>query len=51
MKITEEENGKDGLTFLSLEDKEFLIYMTSDIWVTPESNRFKREILEKAKFK
>jgi hypothetical protein len=51
MRITNERSGQDGIVFLSREDMEFLIYMTSDIWVTPESNRFKNEILHKAKLK
>jgi hypothetical protein len=33
------------LVFLSREDLEILIYMTSDVWITPELKRFKNGIL------
>ena len=37
--------GKRALEFLSQEDKEVLIYATSDVWITPETKRFKMEIM------
>lgn len=51
MRIRKNENGENEVVFLSREDKEYLIYLTSDIWITPESKRFKNEILEKIKSK
>jgi len=40
--------GKREIVFLSRTDLDILIYMTSDVWITPELKRFKNEILEKA---
>ena len=49
MKNLQNEAGNRGLVFLSRDDLDFLIYMTSDVWITPEVKRFKNEILERAK--
>ena len=46
MKRTDKQDGKMELVFLSQEDLEILIYMTSDVWITPELKRFKNEILD-----
>ena len=34
------------LVSLSQEDLEILIYIMSDVWITPELRRFKNEILD-----
>ncbi len=49
MKTLHNETGKRDLVFLSRDDLDFLIYMTSDVWITPEVKRFKNEILERAR--
>lgn len=49
MRPLQDETGKRRLAFLSQADKEFLIYMTSDIWITPEIKQFKNDLLERAK--
>jgi hypothetical protein len=46
MKSNIEKNGKIKLVPLSQEDLEILIYMMSDVWITPELKRFKNEILD-----
>lgn len=38
--------GKEEILFLSDTDKEILIYMYSDVWITPELHQFKNEILQ-----
>jgi len=43
-----DETGKRKIVFLSQTDKDFLIYMSSDVWVTPELKRFKNDLLERA---
>lgn len=48
MKTLQNVTGKRDLVFLSRDDLDFLIYMTSDVWITPEIKRFKNEILERA---
>ena len=48
MKVIQDENGKREIVFLSQNDKEFLIYMTTDVWITPELKRFKKDLLERA---
>jgi len=40
--------GKREIVFLTQTDKDFLIYMSSDIWITPELKRFKNDLLERA---
>ena len=37
---------KKEIIFLSKDDLDMLIYMTSDVWITPEIKKFKNEILE-----
>jgi len=46
MKNNIEKTGKIKLVSLSQEDLEILIYMMSDIWITPELKRFKSEIID-----
>jgi hypothetical protein len=48
MRTKHDETGKRKIVFLSQDDKEFLIYMTSDVWITPETKRFKNDLLERA---
>jgi hypothetical protein len=36
-----------GFRPLSQTEMDILIYMNSDIWITPELKRFKNEIIEK----
>ncbi len=43
-----DENGKRRLVFLTQTDKDILIYMNTDAWITPEVKRFKNELLERA---
>jgi hypothetical protein len=47
MKVQAKKNGMRSIVFLSRRDKDVLIYMTSDVWITPELKRFKNEILER----
>jgi hypothetical protein len=47
MKTLQDESGKRKIVFLSQEDKDYLIYMSSDVWITPELKRFKNSLLEK----
>ncbi len=47
MNTLQDASGKRKIVFLSEEDKEFLIYMYNDVWITPEVKRFKNEILGK----
>ena len=47
MKMLFEKGDKKDLVFLSQEDLEILIYMTGDVWITPELKRFKNEILDR----
>ena len=46
MKTRINSKGKKEIIFLSKDDLDMLIYMTSDVWITPEIKRFKNEILE-----
>jgi hypothetical protein len=48
MRTLQDETGKKKIVFLSQDDKDVLIYMNNDIWITPELKRFKNELLEKA---
>ncbi len=41
MRALMDENGNRRIVFLSQADKEVLIYMNSDVWITPELKRFK----------
>jgi len=47
MNTLQDESGKRKIVFLSQEDKDYLIYMSSDVWITPELKRFKNSLLEK----
>ncbi len=47
MRSLKDENGKRKLVFLSQSDKDFLIYMSTDAWITPELKRFKNELLDR----
>ena len=40
--------GKRKIVFLTQSDKEVLIYMNSDVWITPELRRFKNDLLRRA---
>ena len=51
MNTLQDETGRRKIVFLSQDDKEFLIYMYSDVWITPELKRFKNNLLEKAQVK
>ena len=48
MRALLDENGNRKIVFLTQADKEILIYMSSDIWITPELKRFKNDLLQKA---
>ena len=45
MKINTTVHRNGELIPLSKEDLEYLIYMTSDVWITPEVKRFKSLLL------
>lgn len=51
MRLLQDETGKRRIVFLSQADKDYLIYMTSDIWITPEVRQFKNDLLERVKLK
>ena len=46
MKTRINSHGKKEIIFLSRNDLDMLIYMTSDVWITPEIKKFKNKILE-----
>jgi len=48
MRTLQDETGKREIVFLSQADKEILIYMSSDVWITPELKRFKYDLLKRA---
>ena len=48
MRPLQDESGKRKIVFLSQTDKDILIYMSSDNWITPEVKRFKNDLLERA---
>ena len=48
MRLIHDELGRSEIVFLSQSDKDFLIYMNTDIWITPELKRFKNDLLERA---
>ena len=48
MKTSMHSQGNREIIMLSRTDLEILIYMTSDVWITPDVKRFKKEILERA---
>ena len=47
MQTYKNHEGKEEILFLSETDKEVLIYMYSDVWITPELHQFKNEILQR----
>jgi len=49
MRSLQDETGKKKLVFLSQADKDFLIYMSTDAWITPEVKRFKNELLDRVR--
>jgi len=48
MRPLRDESGTRKIVFLSQSDKDILIYMSSDVWITPELKRFKDDLLERA---
>ena len=42
-----DETGKRKMVFLSQTDKDYLIYLSSDVWITPELKGFKNDLLER----
>jgi len=46
MRTLKDDTGKREIVFLSQDDKDFLIYMSSDVWITPEVKRFKNDLLK-----
>ena len=48
MKTHEDKSGNRKIVFLTQVDKDYLIYMKSDAWITPELKRFKRDLLVRA---
>lgn len=48
MRTLLDETGRRKIVFLSQNDKDFLIYMSSDVWITPELKRFKNDLMERA---
>lgn len=51
MRNLRDESGKKKLVFLTQNDKDFLIYMSTDAWITPEVKRFKNDLLERVQEK
>ena len=49
MKTLQDETGKKKIVFLTQSDKDFLIYMSTDAWITPELKRFKNDLLERVR--
>lgn len=48
MRALQDEYGNRKIVFLTQADKEILIYMSSDVWITPELKRFKNDLLKRA---
>lgn len=48
MRPLQDERGTRRIVFLSQKDKDILIYMSSDVWITPEVKRFKDDLLQRA---
>lgn len=46
MRTLMDEAGRRKIVFLSQDDKDYLIYMSSDVWITPEVKRFKNDLLK-----
>ncbi len=49
MRNLRDKSGKKKLVFLTQSDKDFLIYMSTDAWITPEVKRFKNELLDRVR--
>ena len=49
MRNLQDETGKRKLVFLNQSDKDFLIYMSTDAWITPELKRFKNDLLDRVR--
>ncbi len=49
MRNLQDETGRRTLVFLTQSDKDFLIYMSTDAWITPEVKRFKNELLDRVR--
>ena len=49
MRNLRDETGRRTLVFLTQSDKDFLIYMSTDAWITPEVKRFKNELLDRVR--
>jgi hypothetical protein len=49
MKSLQDETGKKKLVFLTQSDKDSLIYMSNDVWITPELKRFKKDLLDRVR--
>ena len=49
MRNLRDEPGNKKLVFLTQSDKDFLIYMSTDAWITPEVKRFKNELLDRVR--
>ena len=48
MRTLKDKSGKKKIVFLTQVDMDYLIYMNSDAWITPELKRFKRDLLKRA---
>ncbi len=48
MRALIDDRGYRKIVFLTQADKEILIYMSSDVWITPELKRFKNDLLKRA---
>ena len=48
MRPLQDESGTRRIVFLSQKDNDILIYMSSDVWITPEVKRFKDDLLQRA---
>ena len=49
MRPLQDETGKRRFVFLTQSDKDFLIYMSTDAWITPEVKRFENDLLERVR--
>jgi len=49
MRNLRDETGKRKIVFLTQADKDYLIYMCTDAWITPEVKRFKNELLDRVR--
>lgn len=49
MRSLTDESGKRKIVFLTQSDKDFLIYMSTDAWITPELKRFKNDLMDRVR--